>query len=201
MNRDSMNGYGANSLPNNSEWKVVPQRRRRGKATREDLENPYNFQIGLDSRAAVSVLPRTACSEYELQANSGEPIYYRAASVDRMIGNGSRCVTVITDGQEFKHINFRVTGVRTALAPISAICDRNQKAVFDNDGGYILDKRSGKMTPFERDNDVYHLNVQVPKPQPRSGCKPLAPVDRSTNSSGAKAAKRLDFARLAPFLP
>ena len=115
-----------------------------------------------------------------------------------MIDNGSRCVTVITDDQEFKHINFRVTGVHKALASISAICDRDQRVVFDNDGCYILDKHTAQA--FERDNDVYHLNVQVPKPQHSPECKPLAPVDKFSNS-GAKAAKRSDFARLAQFLP
>ena len=77
---------------------------------------------------------------------------------------------------EFKHISFRVTGFRKALASISAICDRNQKALFDNDGCYIQDKRSGQCTPFEYENDAYHLNVQIPKPQLQSECEPLAPV-------------------------
>ena len=96
-----------------------------------------------------------------------------------MTDDGSRCATVITESSEFKHMNFRVTGVRKALASVAAICDRGRSVVFDSDGLYILDKGAGARTPFEREDDVYHLNVQVPRPQPDSpDWKLLAPVER-----------------------
>ena len=118
-----------------------------------------------------------------------------------MTDDGRRCVTATTEDSEFKHINFRVTGVHKALASVAAICDRGQSAIFDNDGSYILDKSSGIRTPFERENGVYHLNVKIPKPTSDSTAwKPLAPIARSSKM-GAQAAKRSDFLRRAQHLP
>ena len=91
-------------------------------------------------------------------------------------------------------MNFRVTGVHKALGSVSAICDRGQRVVFDNDGCYIEDKVTLERIPFEREDDVYNLKVRVP--QPNIGkTVPLAPIDK------VKAAKRSDFHRLASHLP
>ena len=60
-----------------------------------------------------------------------------------MIDDGSRCVTVIIQDSEFKHINFRATGVHQALASVAAICDRDQMVVFDNGGCLFQDKGTG----------------------------------------------------------
>ena len=88
----------------------------------------------------------------------------------------------------------------TFFALVAAMCDRGRRVVFDSDGRYIQDRRTGHRTPFERETGVYHLSIQIPSPLSTHGCKPLAPVERSSNS-GARAANRLFFARLAPFLP
>ena len=118
-----------------------------------------------------------------------------------MTDDGSRCVTAIAENSEFKHTNFRVTGVHKALASVAAICDRGQSVVFDNGGSYIFDKRTGTRTPFEREDDVYRLNVHIPRPQPDSAdWKLLAPVEKSIKT-GAKAAKRSFCLRLSQFLP
>ena len=114
-----------------------------------------------------------------------------------MSDDGSKCVTVITEDGHFRHVNFRVTGVHKALASISAICDRGQRVVFDNDGCYIEDKHSGQRTPFERENDVYHLNVRVPRSVANSPTKTLAPIDKYRPPTATKSV----FTRLAESLP
>ena len=186
-----------NSVSMEQEWRTVPMNRRRGKASESDMADSYTMKVGLDSGAAVSVLPRNSCPECTLNSNEGYTAYYKAANGEVIADDGSKCVTCITQDSQYRHINFRVTGVHKALASVSAICDRNQKVVFDNDGCYIEDKHSGQRTPFQRENDVYHLDVRIPRNSQAKNSRPLAPLEKCRPPTATKSV----FTRLAETLP
>ena len=106
-------------------------------------------------------------------------------------------------------MNIRPGLVLKALACIAEMGGHGRRVVFDNDGSFILDKRSGETIPMHRRHMAYTFKVKVMKPKPRSPAKTqsaatLAPLDPApdsvpgaSQSSGSAAPQQQGFRRQA----
>ena len=81
--------------------------------------------------------------------------------------------------------------------------------MFDTDGSFILDKRTGETIPMHRRHMAYTFKVKVMKPKPRLTAKTqsaatLAPLDPGTVPDGVSqpsdsaAPQQQGFRRQAP---
>ena len=104
-----------------------------------------------------------------------------------MADKGKKVPTVQTETGTLRRMNIRLGPVRKAFACIAEMCDHGHRVVFDNDGSFILDKRSGETIPMHRRHMAYTFKVKVMKPKPRPSAKAhaaatLAPLDPAPDS-------------------
>ena len=64
---------------------------------------------------------------------------------------------------------------------------QGNRIALDDDGSFILNKRTGETTPIHKKNDAYVIRVRVLRPDmvAASGPKLLAPVDGAESSGGS----------------
>ncbi len=81
---------------------------------------------------------------------------------------------------------FQVADVTRPLCSVTKICDRGNRVIFDNKGGYIENLATGVQTRFCRQNNVYvmemYLEEEMAAPgftRPRDGCQ-FQPGPRKT---------------------
>ena len=92
---------------------------------------------------------------------------------------GRRAPELITSDGKKRKIGFSVAGVRRALLSVSKSIDHGNRVIFDSDGSYVENKKSGERTAIERKNGVFTMKFWVaPRPvsgQSGGGVRTLAP--------------------------
>jgi hypothetical protein len=118
--------------------------------------------LGIDSGAAVTIVPRGICTDYPLQQNDRSRVHggYRAANGQMIIDEGSR-VLFYKDGKDTRAIRARVGDVSKGLVSVSEMVDCGHRVVFDCDGSYAVHKQTGKKTYFKRRNKVFEIDVDI----------------------------------------
>jgi len=59
-------------------------------------------------------------------------------------------------------LKMQVTDVRKPFMSVAKICDTGHKVTFSSHGGEIIDLKTGDITKFDRVDDVYRLEVNLP---------------------------------------
>jgi hypothetical protein len=118
--------------------------------------------LGIDSGAAVTIVPRGVCTDYPLQPNDRSKVHggYRAANGQMILDEGSRML-FYKDGSDTRVIRARVGDVSKGLISVSEMIDCGHRVVFDSDGCYAVHKKTGKTTTFKRRNKVFEIDVDV----------------------------------------
>mgnify|MGYP001200880737 FL=1 len=57
------------------------------------------------------------------------------------------------------------TDVRKPLAAVSKIIDKNNKVVFDKDGSYILNKKTGRRIELLEERGTFVMEVEFLEPE------------------------------------
>ena len=105
-----------------------------------------------------------------------------------MPNRGERTVGMKTTEGETAWMKFQVTDVNKALGAVKPLCAAGNKVVFDDEGSYILNKATGKITKMEEKRGVYVIRVWVPKGR---GERELNEVDKGEPTAVAKGFQRL----------
>ena len=93
---------------------------------------------------------------------SRKHIQYTMANGHKTSNRGEQHVRAVTkDGHEIA-FKAQVTDVHRPLMSVSRICDRGNRVVFENHGGYIESLTTGEKIQVHRDRNVYRLEVSVP---------------------------------------
>ena len=71
----------------------------------------------------------------------------------------------------------QVAAVNKILASVGQICDGGNEVLFRQDGGDVINLKTGKRTPFRRLGNVYVMDAWIEKPK--------KPVEVSANKSWA----------------
>ena len=61
----------------------------------------------------------------------------------------------------------QVAGVNKILASVGQICDGGNEVLFRQDGGDIINLRTGIRTPFRRIGNVYVMDAWIEKSKPK----------------------------------
>ena len=86
-----------------------------------------------------------------------------AANGERMLNEGQHHLRVATEDGSMVDMVFQVTAVKRPLCSAGEICDRGNRVTFGRGGGVITNLRTGKQTPFKRENGIYTIALWVKK--------------------------------------
>ena len=128
---------------------------------------PRRITMGLDSGAAVSVVPRGTIPDYPIEENEDSRAgrTYRTANgaeicdegtqklVGRMIGKGGTSID--------KGLKVRVCRVEKGLAAVSEIVDAGHTVVFGKHRSFIRNESTGEELEVARRNKIFEFDMEV----------------------------------------
>ena len=116
--------------------------------------------FGLDSGAAVTIIPRSSCVDYPLIAPK-EDITYTAAGGQQIADEGSRHIFVKPPKEAPRCIRARVGNVRKALLAVADLTDTGHRVTFDDDFGLVEHKKSGSTLYCPKARRVFEAQLPV----------------------------------------
>ena len=146
---------------------------------------PQASQWNLDSRAAVTVFPKTVAEDYPVLKTPGKAKSYRPASGKLLPDLGASKVQVKLQDRSFRCVSPRVAETHRALMAVSEMNEMGHDVFFPrSDRGikaYAYHEGSGTKLELERVNGVFELPVE------------LVPYKRTTSkSNNTRAARKPD---------
>ena len=125
-------------------------------------------KVCIDSGAGERVCPIDAFPSYGTHKTAKTGTRYIAAGGQDLINAGekrphSKC------GGEDAHMAFQCTGVHKPLAAASKVAQKGNRIVLEADGGFILNKATGKKIPLAIENGVYMMEMCVKPAAPFQG--------------------------------
>ena len=125
-------------------------------------------KITIDSGAGESVMPKEMLPNEELVEGLAKKsgVRYVAANGSKMDNYGEKRVRFRQGEDEvLNSIVFQSTDVRKPLAAVSKIIDKNNKVVFDKDGSYILNKKTGRRIELLEERGTFVMEVEFLEPE------------------------------------
>ena len=140
--------------------------------------------MGVDSGAAVAVIPKWSCDAYPVVMGDGAGTTYRTATNQAVRDEGLRELIGRPNGQgPVMGIRARVADVHKALLSVAEVVDKGFRVVFDTDNkgrdtSHMVRKSDGHRVEFHRRNNVYEIDWDI---------LPYQPAPRDTKSFGRQA--------------
>ena len=142
-------------------------------------------EVTTDSGAADAVGPRTIGKGIPIQETKASKlrVTYTAANDEIMPSVGQKRVQGYTSQGRDIGLTFQVTDVRKIFASVREMCTQGNRVVFDDDGSFVLNKKSGIVTPLEKRSGTYAFDrwIQVQENQ--------MDVDAFIQEGGASSSK------------
>ena len=113
-----------------------------------------------------TVGPKAVGRHFEIEEIEGSirGINYKAANGEPIKNYGQRRITGVTNpGKEIK-MNMVVADVTKVLASVAKMVECGNTVVFDENGSYVLHKKTGVRTPIEKRNGMFVIDMWVKKP-------------------------------------
>ena len=131
------------------------------------IEDGYEkIECVIDSGAAESVAPSSIGRGYSIKESEGSKRgqSYLTADGNRLTNQGQKKIPAETNEGNRYNLNFQIAGVTKPLMSVGKVCDAGNIVIFDDYGGRIRNKSTGKTTWFERKNGVYMLSAWTKAP-------------------------------------
>ena len=90
--------------------------------------------------------------------------YYGPAG-DPIPNLGRQDVKGTTESGNLLNIGFDVAKITRPLASVAEIVRKNYRVVFDTDGSFIEDKKTGKWIDVRQEGSLYYLDLWVQVPE------------------------------------
>ena len=91
-----------------------------------------------------------------------------------------------------KTMNCRVGTVHKCLTAAADICRRGNRVVLGDDGSFIINKKTGEVTPLHQKNGTYVMRVKGLRPGAATGAsRPIAAI--GTAAHGGSGAVAMDL--------
>ena len=127
-----------------------------------DCAHAKHVELTIDSGAAEHVVGPMDLPHLPV-GPSRKHIQYTMANGHKTSKRGEQQVRAVTqDGHEIA-FKAQVTDVHRPLMSVSRICDKGNRVVFEDHGGYIESMTTGDKIQIHRDRNVYRLQVSVPE--------------------------------------
>ena len=145
---------------------------------------------GVDSGACVTVVPRKlmAARGYKQHCDGKTGCTYRTANGNSLSDLGCKYLVDAKDSRDPLVIRARVADVSRPLMSVAALVDAGNQVVFEKDGAYALNPKTGRKIDFERTSGGWNYRMTV-----------AAPVDANRKLQGALASLSSEAADENPF--
>ena len=123
--------------------------------------------VGVDSGAAVTVIPRRSRDAYPVVKSDGARVTYRTAMNQAVRDEGLRELIGRPNGQgEVMGIRAGVADVHKALLSVAEVVEKGFRVVFDADQdgldiSYMVRNSNGQRVEFRRRNKVYEVDWDI----------------------------------------
>ena len=120
----------------------------------------------LDSGACRHVTPKGVFSLNVIASErSRERHNYYGPAGDPIPNLGGQDVKGTTESGHLLNIGFDVAKITRPLASVAEIVRKNYRVVFDTDGSFIEDKKTGKWIDVRQEGSLYYLDLWVQVPE------------------------------------
>ncbi|CAK0834951.1 unnamed protein product [Prorocentrum cordatum] len=135
-----------------------------GNADAEEVELNGFLRVGIDSRAATSVLPRGSLAGNPAHESPGGAVTSKTASRHCAADEGERpLVGKMPGAPQARTAKLRVAGVSMPFLSLAEMVDSVHRLVFDPEGercvGHARHETSGDVAKFRRRDKVYEIDV------------------------------------------
>jgi hypothetical protein len=137
----------------------------RAEAQGDRWGNFVRIETLLDSGAAECVCGSGHFGDVRMESDPGRPkanTEYVTADGMRIPNLGEKRVHGTTTSGSPLNVKFQVTQVEKPLMAVSKLVDAGHTVQFTENGGQIVNSRSGRITEFRRKDGVYVLDMWVP---------------------------------------
>jgi len=107
-------------------------------------------------------------------------MHYTAANGSLIRNLGEKRISGVDANGQPLSITVQCADVRKPLGPVGRMCDADNRVVFDNEGSYIINKKTRKVTPMVKENGVYTFELWVPGDEQVE--KPINSISKSSKS-------------------
>ena len=127
------------------------------------LETRRVLRMGVDSGAAITVMPKDQCVDYPLveTKESRANVHYRAANGSLVKDLGCRTVATRTEKGDVRYIRARAADVVKPLLSVAEMVDAGHTVVFSKDRSYAKHMESGREIDFARRQGVFEVDFEV----------------------------------------
>ena len=145
------------------------------------VSNPYyigetrqtmtRVNLGVDSCAAVLVVPKKLCSDYPIQKDAKTGQQYTVANGRRIPDLGQRTLRLHSEEETPRAIRTRVADVFRPLLAVYDLCKTGHRVVFDfefdasgqlqRDNSHLFHKETSNSTALTLKNRTWDLGVDV----------------------------------------
>jgi hypothetical protein len=121
--------------------------------------------VKLDSGAADWVFTPQAAQAFKLSPTTASAggVNYRAANGTEIKNHGQRIVKGFAGDGTPINVAAQVADVNSNLGSVARAVEAGSRIVFDKDGSYIQNKKTGKKIHVKYNNGQYEFDIWVPK--------------------------------------
>ena len=120
-------------------------------------------KMAVDSGATESVINEDMVTSIEM--TNGEAcrrgVKYEVANGERIPNLGEKRFTGVTEEGVLRSVTMQVCDVNKALLSVRKVVKAGNRVVFDEDGSYIQDKRTGSKVWLKDEGGMYMLTMWV----------------------------------------
>jgi hypothetical protein len=126
------------------------------------FDEKQKIRFTVDSGAAETVCKKTDAKDFPIIHGGNESMTkYIMPNGEIVENDGEKHLKVkTTEGEKFI-VRTQLTDVRKPLMSVSKVCDEGNRVIFEENGGFIENKKSGQRTKFQREGNVYVLELDL----------------------------------------
>ena len=124
-------------------------------------QNWIKVRSVVDSGASAPVAPPSMAPNVPVEPSPGSRRgqKYASASKHKIKNLGQQKLKACTENGSFTEVLFQIADVSRPLVSVSGICEMGNRVVFGKGGGVVQNLRTGRQTPFYRQNGIYVLDM------------------------------------------
>jgi hypothetical protein len=126
------------------------------------FDEKQKIRFTVDSGAAETMCKKTDAKDFPIIHGGNESMTkYIMPNGEIVENDGEKHLKVKTaEGDKFM-VRTQLIDVRKPLMSVSKVCDEGNRVIFEENGGFIENTKSGQRTNFQREGNVYVLELDL----------------------------------------
>jgi len=121
------------------------------------------IELAVDSGAAETVIPHDLVTDHDIKETemSIAGVCYASATGQPIPNLGEQRLPLMTNEGTLRGMKFQAAPVARPLGSVKRMCEAGHQVVFDSDGSYVVNKRTGEINWMREENGNYLLDLWV----------------------------------------